>query len=82
MEKQIILSQTQIDAIVNASKQNSLKTIQIKQLCIGNGMYELLFEQRENGYYYATLGEANTFTDLLDNETHKSYMDIINNPVM
>ena len=44
MEKQIILSQAQIDAIVNASKQNSLKTIQIKQLCIGNGMYELLFE--------------------------------------
>ena len=80
MAKEIILNQTQMDAIVNASYQNSLKTIELKQLCIGSGMYELLFEKRENGYY-AILGEGNSFTEELDNETHDAYMDIINNPV-
>lgn len=82
MAKEIILSQTQMDAIINASRQNSLETIELKQLCIGSGMYELLFEKRENGYYYAVLGEGNIFTEQLDNDTYKAYMDIINNPVI
>ena len=71
-----------MDAIVKASRQNSLETIKLKQLCIGSGMYELLFEQRENGYYYAVTGEGNTFTEKLDNDTYETYMDIINNPVL
>ena len=82
MKREIILSQTQMDAIVKASRQNSLETIKLKQLCIGSGMYELLFEKRENGYYYAVTGEGNTFTEKLDNDTYETYMDIINNPVL
>lgn len=81
MAKEIILSQTQMDAIVNASRQNSLETIKLKQLCIGD-MFELLFEQRENGYYYSVLGKSNHFDSELDNETYEAYMDIINNPVL
>jgi hypothetical protein len=82
MTKAIILSQTQMDAIINASKQNSLETITLKQLCVGGGMYELLFKLHDNGYYYSVLGEGNTFTTKLDDKTYEAYMDIINNPVL
>ena len=82
MKKEIILSQSQMDAIVNASKQNSLETITIQQLCIGGNMYELLFEKRDNGYYYAVNGEGNTFTTELDDKDFEIITNIINNPVI
>jgi hypothetical protein len=81
MVNEIILSQDQMDAIVNASKQNDLETVTLHRFKMAS-IYELLFEKRENGYYYAVLGKNNHFDSELDNETYEAYMDIINNPVM
>jgi hypothetical protein len=81
MKKEIILSQSQMDAIVNASKQNSLETITLYTFKMEH-MYELLFEKRENGYYYAVLGKNNYFDSKLDDKTYEAYMNIINNPVL
>lgn len=82
MTKEIILSQSQMDAIVNASKRNELEIVTtLYKFTIGD-MYELLFEKRENGYYYSVIGKGNHFDSELDDKTYEAYIDIINNPVL
>ena len=81
MTKEIILSQEQMDVMVNTSKQNSLETQPIYKFNIGN-MYELLFIKKENGYYYSVVGDENVLTTKLDDKTYEAYMDIIKNPVI
>lgn len=81
MTKEIILSQSQMDNIVNASKQNELEIVTLYKFNMGN-MYELLFEKRENGYYYSVIGKENYFDSELDDKIYEAYMDIINNPVL
>ena len=81
MKRKIVLTQTQMDKIVNASEGNSLDPMTLYKFNVQN-MYELLFIQPENGYWVCVKGNGNTLETELDEETFDCYMDVINNPVL